>query len=396
MVPRLSLARIGAFALACVAAFPATAGAQAIADFERRLLPHQTGALEKVDRSFWSALSFLRTEEEKQRSLKADIMFGLSGDEAGERSLFRLNTGISLSRGVYPSELSVVSRFLLQVRDKQLQEEVTSFAITYDYHVSHTLQVFAFAERFTDSFLSIQNRYEIGIGGRIGKDFGFVGTPRMAEAVATVNRHMKDVQSLLASAPRRDAAPLPDYAAFERAAHNLDHVVKDTYSRLFVGIAASVFSELERAEMDTVTVPIAGSSSAADQVRSKALLESDQRYRLSIRPTLKFRPTPTVSFIVFPYFKLPLDGPHKVNTPSGRRLDYRRDVLSEMTWSVRQDQTGLENVDVIITVNHFFDNVPPALSQAAINAAAASGRRFLKLEAERAHRLVALTLRLRW
>jgi hypothetical protein len=402
MSPRRTAASLAAcFSLVCLAgviALPATAHAQTIADFERKLLPHQAGALVSLDPRFWSSLSFLRAEEDKQRALKADIMFGMSGDEAGAKSLFKLATGISLSRGVFPSEISVVSRFLLQVKDGQLQEEVTSLAITYDYHTTNKMEYFVFAERFTDSFLSIQNRYEVGFGGRVGADFGYVGTRKVADAVQAVEDKMDEVKNLLAGAAKRGEVRdgLPDYSAFAKTMDNLDHISRDTYSRLFLGLAASVFSELERAEIEATSVPASGSAGTSDQVKIKVLLDTAQRYRLSIRPTIKFRPAAQVSIIVFPYFKLPLDGPHKVDTPSGRRLDYRRDILSEMTWSIKPDQTGLENVDVTVSYNHYFDNVPPALPQSVIDAAAANGRVFLATEAEHSHRYVALTLKLRW
>lgn len=394
---RTSLRRVLLLSCAVLAAVavPAVSSAQAIADFERKLLPYQTAALGSLDRSFWQALSFLRAEEDRQRALKADIMFGLSGDEAGQKSLFKLNTGISLSRGVFPSELTVVSRFLLTVRDNVLQEEVTSLAITYDYHTSNKFEYFAFAERFTDSFLSIQNRYEIGFGGRIGKDFGYVGTQQVADAIKTVEQQISPIQTALA-AGRRAGDPVPDVAAYQRAAHNLDHINRDNQSRLFLGIAASAFAELERAEMEAISIPVTGSVSASDQIKSKVLLDSEHRYRLSIRPTIKFRPSPQVELIVFPYWKLPLDGDRYVDTPSGRRLDYRRDVLSQMTWSIKQGQTGLENVDVIFSFNHFFDNVPPRLPQSLINTAATNNRKYVATEAERSHQLVALTLKLRW
>ncbi len=393
----MNAAHRAALALLLVAALPAAAGAQVIADFERQLLPQQSGALVSLDPSFWTALSFLRAEEDRQRALKADITFGLSGDESESRSLFKLNTGIALSRGVFPSELSVVSKFLLQMRDGQLQEDVTSLAITYDYHSGSTFEYFAFAERFTDSFLSIQNRYEVGFGGRIGVDFGHVGTRRVADAISAVEQQFGQVQSALAAGRRPgEAAALPDYSAFQNAVHNLEHIAHENQSRLFIGLAASVFAEIERAELEVVSVPASGSVSASDQIRSKVLLDGEQRYRLSVRPTLKFRPSEQISIVIFPYFKLPLGNPRWVTTPSGRQLDYRRDVLSEMTWSIKQDQTGLENVDVVVTFNHFYDNVPPALPQSLIDSAAAGNRVYVKTEADRSHRLIALTLKLRW
>jgi hypothetical protein len=378
----------------------APARAQAVADLERRLLPLQPGALSTLPPSFWEGLALLRDEEDRQRSLLADITFGLSGDEAGERSLFKLNTGISLSRGVFPSELSVVSRFGLQMRDGRLQEDVTSLLITHDYHASHYLQYFTFAERFTDSFLSIQQRYEIGFGARVGASFGRVGNWRAVDArFAAVRAGLAEVEAARDSTPSIAAALEPaEMVRFRSAIGNLHHAIEDRQARLMVGLVASVFAELERAELEVTSVPAGGIPVGADDaITSKVSLDAEQRYRLNLRPSLRLRPSAQIVVTVFPYFKLPLDGPRRVRMPDGtERLDYRRDVLSEMVWSVRSEQTGLESVDVVFTFNHHFDNVPPSLPAEMVAEAAAAGRAFVRLSAEQRHRVLALSLKLRW
>jgi hypothetical protein len=376
------------------------AEAQAVADLERRLLPLQQGPLSQLPPSFWEGLTLLRQEEDRQRSLLADITFGLSGDEAGERSLFKLNTGITLSRGVFPSELSVVSRLGLQMRDGRLQEDVTSLLITYDYHASHYVQIFTFAERFTDSFLSIQQRYEIGLGARVGASFGRVGNWRAIDArFAAVRAGLAQIEAAAAATPAvGDAFVAGDMPRFRSAIGNLHHAIEDRQARLMIGVVTSVFAELERAELDVISFPLGGTpADAASNITTKVALDAEQRYRLSLRPSLRLRPTAQITVTVFPYFKLPLDGPRHVRMNDGREyLDYRRDVLSEMVWSVRSDQTGLESVDVVFTFNHHFDNVPPSLPADLVADALAAGRAFSRLHAEQRHRVLALSLKLRW
>ncbi len=410
-MPRLvRLAALPLLFLIAAAAAPAVARAQSVATMERKLLPYRLGPLQQMPRTFWDGLSFLRDEEQRQQALKAEISFGLSGDEAGDRSLFKLNTGIGLSRGVFPSEVSVVARLFLQVRDGQLQEDVTSLQLTYDYHASHTVQYFAFAERFTDSFMSIQQRYEIGFGARMGWQFGQVGNWRDTESAFDAVRSGLDQLApqlaTLRAADRADAAtagaPPPvttaDLAAFRSAMANLHHSLEDRQVRLLVGIAASIFAEIENPSHDVTSVPVAAMpGDLSDASTRRISLGSEQRFRLSVRPTIKFRPIPEVQIVVFPYFKLPLDGPRRVTGADGaRRLDYRRDVLSEMTWSIRREQTGLESVEFVATLNHFFDNVPPQVPAALIDETLAAGRRVVNAQAERSHRVVAMSLRMRW
>ena len=99
---------------------------------------------------------------------------------------------------------------------------------------------------------------------------------------------------------------------------------------------------------------------------------------------------------VYPYFKLPLDGPTRRTVDGVRRLDYRRDILTETTWGVKPEQTGLETVSLVLTVNHFFDNVPPSVPQSVIDTALAAGRVLTNTRAARSHRVVALSLKLGW
>jgi hypothetical protein len=387
--------RTAPFVLLALTLVTATARAQSVADMERKLLPFQHGPLSSLGGGFWEALALLRSEEDRQRALKADILFGLSGDEAGEKSLYKLNTGISLSRGDYPSELSVVSRLGMQLRDGVLQEDVTSLQITYDYHATTNLQYFAFAERFTDSFLSIQQRYEIGFGGRLAKHIGRLGGGRsIATGVETVQSALQPMRVAGSSNPAQLTAA--DLTRFDQAVDELQRAVRDRDSRLIIGIAASLFAEIERADLDVISIPQPGTL-PIDSMSSRISLPSEQRYRLSIRPTLRWRPTSMINVRIFPYFKLPLDPPRRVVDANGdERLDYRRDIFSELAWSLPQTQTGLENVEFVLTYNHYFDNVPPQLTPATIAAELARGRVFTRAEAEGSHRVVALALRLRW
>lgn len=400
---RVTVARVGAcVALACVAVAiaPRHTSAQVIADVERQLLSERSGTLAGLDAAFWSALSRLRKEEDKQRALKADISFGLTGDEAGDRSLFKLNTGISLSRGEFPSEVNVVSKLGLQQRDGQLQEDVTSLLISYDYHTTRHIEYFAFAERFSDNFLSIQQRYEIGFGARAGIHFGNVsGWNDVAESFGTVSAGLAAVRAAVPGMSIRGQA-LPNLGPDERsglplATRRLAHALRDQSSRLFLGIVASVFSELERAELEVTSRPAAGSTDPV--ITSRIPVDATYRYRLTLRPAIRLHPSDEITIVVHPYFKLPLDGARRVTVADGsRRLDYRRDVMSEMEWTIKQEQTGLESVGFLVTVNHFFDNVPPAVPQKIVADAAAAGRMLNRLEAERSHRVVALALKLKW
>lgn len=387
-------------AVAVALCVPGVAFSQVIADVERQLLAERAGVLSSLDPAFWNALSVLRKEEDRQRALKADISFGLTGDEAGDRSLFKLNTGISLSRGEFPSEVNVVSKLGLQQRDGQLQEDVTSLLISYDYHTTRHLEYFAFAERFSDNFLSIQQRYEIGFGARAGFHFGSVPSwTRVADSFETIRAGLPALRAAVPRMPIRGQA-IPNLGPDESsglplATRRLEHALRDQSARVFLGLVASVFAELERAEIEVTSRPAIGSTDPV--VTSKVPVDATYRYRLTLRPAIRLRPSDEITIFIHPYYKLPLDGARHVTGSDGtRRLDYRRDVMSEMEWTIKQEQTGLESVGFLVTVNHFFDNVPPVLPERFVADAALAGRTLTRFQAERSHRVVALSLKLKW
>lgn len=399
--------RLVAWAVAAWTAAPSGASAQAIAALERELLPLREGILRDapgVDGTLWESLARLRALEDRQRSLRGNVTFGLTGDEAGSRSLFKLNTGVSLSRGVFPSEIAVSTFLGLQLANGRVQEDVTSLKISYDYHTSRRLQYFAFAERFSDNFLSIQQRYEVGFGASVGVDVGSLGeVAAIDQQFAHLRRNLPGVWAAVAAlAEPAQSAVLAsgalDPARVDRALESLGYMVRDEQARLFVGVAASVFAEIEQASLEVVSLAVGGILPAAtDTIGQTFDLEGARRYRLNIRPTLRLRPTSQIAIRVFPYWKLPLDGPRHATLPGGgRRFDYRRDVLSEMSWNIRPEDSGVESVAFVFAFNHFYDNAPPSLPSEVVADAAAAGRVFDRLSAEQAHRSVSMSLRVQW
>ncbi len=392
------------FALATLIALASADGAvaQPVANAERTLLSLRASALAELPDSFWSGLTFVRAEEDRQRSLRADITFGMTGDETDSRSLFRVNTGIALARGAFPSEITVVNRLSLLLRDGDVQEDVTNLQISYDYQANNHVEFFAFAERFADNFLSIQQRYEVGFGARTGLYLGRTG-PWQATAANfdAVESQLDDVARALATRPSDARLAQPNLSPDDdrRLATSLRYLrqsFRERQSRIFLGLATGMFAEVERAELDLLSTPVDARPDVTP-TRIKVSLPGTHRYRLSVRPTIRLRPTRDVQISVLSYYKLPLEGPRWVTPPDGRRrLDYRRDLFTEMVWSIRQDQTGMENVDLVATLNHYYDNVPPQLAASLVADSAAAGRTFNRTIADESHRFVTISLRLRW
>jgi len=111
----------------------------------------------------------LRTHEHAERALMGSARVGLSLDEASgstadDATLLKLNTGLVLSRGGYPGELEFTSNVGVTLADGVFREDVSTFGLSYDDYLRPWLEAYGFAERFSDAFLGIDQRYELGGG----------------------------------------------------------------------------------------------------------------------------------------------------------------------------------------------------------------------------------------
>jgi hypothetical protein len=77
-----------------------------------------------------------------------------------------LSLGFEGSKGDFPTQLRVNLAAQVQFGDDAVEEDVTKINTTYEYYFEPWLGVFGYVERLTDDFLSIDQRYESGIGTR--------------------------------------------------------------------------------------------------------------------------------------------------------------------------------------------------------------------------------------
>jgi len=162
-----------------------TAGAQDSAQptfaFREQLTPFTDQvrqALGSDHARFTATLDELVDQEADQRALRAEVSFGFSANEAGDFSgvgpgndtLFRLATTAELGRGTYPSAFRLTADVNAQMRNNVFEQNVTRLRASYDYQQNDRIGYFGFIQRYTDNFMSIESRYEIGAGVSFGID----------------------------------------------------------------------------------------------------------------------------------------------------------------------------------------------------------------------------------
>ena len=388
--------------------------AQSMAQAELTFLPWK-GELSDY-KVFWDTLTAARQEEDR-RKINGTISLGFNGDKANGDSLFKLKTGASLSRSAYPSELRFSADLSMQVKGKEFQEDVTTLLANYDYNHYRYAQYYAFVERFTDSFLSIDQRYETGFGAMFGlhrmglrtkakaldaklaalrfdpprRETRLLSDPPVAprldgEALAVQGHlnalaHDASVRPSASVLRGRAVPTAADYANLLTAIDRLRETLVTKESRLFLGVAVSVFSELERAKIETTT---------RSGLKRTLPVDPTHKFRFTLRPTLIARPAEQLEVLVYPYFKYPLEGPW---TTDGK-VDYRFDLITATTWTLEKDTTGNESVAFTFKFERRYDNVPPAVSQTEIDASAADPLE--RVVARTTHYSTAIALTVKW
>lgn len=337
--------------------------------------------------------------------LNGAISASFKGDSAEGKSLYKVDSAAEVTRGSYPRELRFRAGTSLQYKDGSIQEDVTSLLINYDYHISPETEIYGFLERFTDNFLGIDQRYEIGIGTKFDKEFGMLtsaqdrakdlelfsldeenhkpGYDNANELVSWLceNKDPKcDAHAIMEQIRKkklcnRDCAEdktievpksIQAFQRFIELVEPLWQSARKSKPRLLLAGAFSVFSELQQAEIEAFedTLPILATE------KTKFTLTGDQRFRATVRPTIIYNATEDLTFDAYIYFKLPLARPYEDNG----NIDYRSDIFSHATFKLKQDEEGHEKVALIFGFESHFDNAPPRLADEFVAQKAAEGK----------------------
>jgi hypothetical protein len=271
-------------------------------------------------------------EEERSRKWSLELSGSYSRDDAGDQTKSELGSSITLKKGYYPRQLRFNVKTKVQYQQGKLTENVTSYLLNYDYYMESYLEVYGFIERFTDTYLSIDHRFEIGFGvKREWELLGFV-KDKAAKEMTEIERLYQNL-----SAGQRDT--LGEYKESTITS------IKKRCTKLLLGVAVSLFDELEQAkdlkliDSDTLSFSVPSSS----------------RFRIVVRPSFEWKISKELCIEGECYFKLPVFNDYKVDD----RFDYRIDANVQAGLSLAEDKQGNEKASLKIGYNYKYDNVPP-------------------------------------
>jgi hypothetical protein len=315
-------------------------------------------------------IKFLKEKEKEVRPFSLSIGAGFNGHKAGEEGLYKLDLKTKMTYDAYPNEFRFNAGTNVQLKNGKLQENVTSLLINYDHHLETWFEIYGFAERFSDSYMSILKRYETG--GGIKLELDLLGS-KWKETLSDYRRKTeayedfkKDIQNSSKS-PADKELLLGRLQALKKEGTRIVEALKKKYAWLSLGMAVTVLSELEKAEIETFIDDIVeenGTTSIQETTKTtKIALEGEHRFRIVLRPSIVIRPWPTLSLEGMHYMKYPLGNPNR----GDGRLDYRTDSHVLLKLILPKVPNWAKEVALIFGYHRHYDNIPARVPQSIID-----------------------------
>lgn len=297
--------------------------------------------------------------KQHDRALEVTLQGALRGDDTKSVDAFQFATEASFAYLGYPTEtrFRASTSFTSDSRLSTFKENVTRLVANVEYHPGDPSEVFGFAERFTDSYMQVDQRYEVGVGVKLR-----LWKARLTRLGGERLQPLRDlaIESLQAAVvqayplgSRTDTTIPADVARLESsldALSGLRRGLEDDpeVTTAMVSISAAVLTEFEKARLK---VPSANNPASMEDLE----LGGRQRYRLSLRPRVEWKPVDRIKVRGTTFFKLPLFSPWKDST-SGR-TDYRIDTELRTEFSLSSGDGGRFSLQ--LGIENYYDHAPP-------------------------------------
>jgi hypothetical protein len=268
---------------------------------------------------------------------------GFAGHTAGVKNLYQLGLGLAVAKDMYPGEFRFRMNTSLVIQDSALVEHFTTLGMSYEHYLTPWLETYGFVERISNTFLSISYRYEIG--GGFKAEFNVL--PNKWQKKRNANQYILDsyekfIQYLDQKASKeKNKVKENEILYLEKQLDDLKNqekgimaMAKKKRSLLTLGMALSVFSELEKSEY--------------------LLVDERQFFRFSFRPSFIFRPSRMISVKGQFYFKYPLFKKNNPNDPQ----HYRTDTTIAASLNLSEGASWTKNVSLVFEYKRHYDNNP--------------------------------------
>lgn len=362
--------------------------------------------------------------EQQLKTKKTTLKLSASSDDSALKDKTVATVGLDWSAGTYPSQLRVETKWNLEfedshVEDDTVKDELSSFVFNYD-HYSETfadwmntssviaskvdkgtepkcqetessddpryqpnpvkgrtdIETFVFGERFSDSYLALSSRYELGFGSELEWNIG--------KLTGKGRRNLASLRKACANAPgdtEDGKLTLDHLRTLSRAeAHN-----HQANAWLQLGLAVSLLHEFEQPAAIDATYVDPDDATKKEEFRKIPAASNTNRF--SIRPGIRLRLTDHFELTARYYYKRAIGSDTRL--PSGKR-DVRTLTYVKISFKPGKDEDGLGSTSIDIVGEWHHDEGPPDLSEYLEDVPLASRATLFPVSAPRHHRNIRL------
>ncbi len=324
-----------------------------------------TSDQQNMIQDFWSVMNVLKAGEDRQQVFKGSANFGFSGDQSEDQKLYQIAGGIRVNMENYPSQFNFKTGISMILNNGRFSENVSDIHISYDYHPlkEHKLWLenYVFLNRFSDAYLGVDQRYEIGGGVILNKYFKNKLLPTGQSKVEAVSKVTFDPDAytgttwFMCTKEKCTALdlPIPDKADIKKLKkaqqREINSVVKN-HSQVRLGMLVGGFFELEKIVASDSLETISGKKFYSEE------FEAEANFRIELRPTLTYQPTETWSLKMRPYLKFPLPHEWFSTVTQGEFEDKRVDF--RMDWDTRLHVSMSKHAGIDLNYRIIYDHAP--------------------------------------
>ncbi|MDH3244179.1 MAG: hypothetical protein OEM26_06160 [Saprospiraceae bacterium] len=378
------------------------------------------GNILEVDKSriirFHKLLEYLIEDELKQKQLDGRVQFDLNTNHAGDNSQYRLGTGFDLNRGTYPDELQISSSLDVTLRNGVLEEDLSNLFVSYDRFLAKGIESYGFVRRYSDNYMSVDERYELGVGlifekfvGKLDSDgLRIKNDVCLEDKVDFIGRLLEENENIQKGLWKADEIT----KRIEKQRENYLDFIENQHRGIRLAFLIGFNGEIEQNTLrESFNTPFSvdsiffkdGEFARTDTVfrmqRLTRTLPSDFIWRLVLRPTFLWQEgSMTVSWNA--YIKLPLlfwkqnERSIPEDEPLERFLDPIRETQRGTDWRL-ENKVALTirkgPVDTSLSYQYYYDNFP-AMAYLAPREPSPIIRNVHLFHAEKHHHIVRLRL----
>lgn len=323
-------------------------------------------------------------DAENQRRINAQLGMSFRSNESDQhKSLLEVSANATIKMGIYPHTMQFNVKSNVQYKNDDLSENVATLLLNYNYFPNPRVQIYAFAERFTDDFMSIDQRYEVGVGAMLHlvRRYELKQKP---EEIPNVEKVLGRFDPLPPIGPSSNTYSRTVSREFIDQLKRTKTSAEMQTDRLRFGIALTLFEELEHA-----TIEAKFTDSATGSITSKEYpLPPSYCYRGVVRPTLVWHVVDQLEITGLFYFKF------RVFNNDNRDAHLRRDWRSDSFLKAELKLSGKNapskgDIKLALNIENRFDNSPPEIPTETV--AVASGS-IDPITAARNHLLVSMEI----